>query len=126
MTATSLEVIAPSAEEIAALFLGIEQAYRLMSLSLGYPPHFVKVVSLRNPELKLSLEGGKDAIDALRELIFALPRFVASLFKPGQAKELARLEAEATKRVLEAKAATGAADAAEAEARRLRAELQAA
>jgi hypothetical protein len=84
----------------------------------------VKVVSVNNPELKLSLEGGKEAIEALRELIFALPRFIASLFKPRAASELADLEADAEKRRLEAKAAAATADKEESEVRRLKAELE--
>lgn len=114
----------PSAQEMAALFLGLEEAYQLLAEAFGYPPHFLSVVAVNNPELKISLEGSREAIDALRELILALPRLVAGLFRPRLAWQLAGIEAEAQKSKLERKVAAARAEAAEAEVKRLSAELE--
>lgn len=121
---SSLAAIRPPAHELASILLGLEEAYRVIAITLGYPPHFLKVVSLNNPELKLSLEGGKEAINALRELILVLPRFIASLFRPRAAWELAETEADKEKKKLEAEAANALADRTEAELRRTRAEIE--
>src|SRR5262245_27160296 len=68
-----IKVAAPAASEIAGLLMGLEETYERLAAGLGYPPHFLKVRSITNPELKLGLEGGKDAIEAVRDLLFELP-----------------------------------------------------
>ena len=119
-----VDLVAPPAQKIAGVLLGLEETYRVLATTLGYPPHFLKVKSLRNLDLKLSLEGGKEAIDALRELILAVPRLIASLFRPQVVLKLADQENEAKMKELEAQAASADANRVEAEARRLRAELE--
>lgn len=115
---------APAAPQVAAILLGLEQTYSSLADAMGYPPHFLRITTLRNPELKLGLEGGKEAIEALRDLIRAIPSFVASLFRPRAALRLAQEENEAQVKRAEAQAAEAGADRAEADVRRLRAEAE--
>jgi hypothetical protein len=120
--------------------LGLEHTYEALARALGYPPHFLKVKWMHNPELKLGLEGGKDILELLRELLYAVPSLVANLFRPRAAWRRAKLEDQVRIMELEARAAkaaeektkaeVGAAEAlaqkmrADAEVERLKAEMQ--
>jgi hypothetical protein len=120
----TIDMSQPSAQEVAAILLGLEQAYQALASALGYPPHFSKIVGVRNPTLKFDLKGGKEVIEAVEQLLFALPRFVASLFRPRSVIGLADLETNAQRERFKTEAAVAMADAAEADRRRALAELE--
>jgi len=126
-----LSLAAPAAIEVAGLLMGLEEAYEAFAAALGYPPHFLKMTSIQNPELKLGLEGGKDIIEAIRALLEAVPSLVANLFRPKAAWNRAQLEAQVRTKELEAKSASAEAqkmnaeaDTAEATARKIRADRE--
>jgi hypothetical protein len=127
----SLDQVRPAAVEIAGLLMGLEETYEVLAGALGYPPHFLKVTSIHNPELKLGLEGGKEVIDALRELLYAVPELIANLFRPKAAWKRSQLEGSVRSTELEARGAAAEAgkrvaeaDAAEAVARKIRADAE--
>lgn len=109
-------VVQPAAIEVAGLLMGLEEAYEALASALGYPPHFLRVTTIRNPELKLGLEGGKEAIEAIRELLYAVPSLVANLFRPKAAWRRAQLEEQVRTKELAARGASADAQKAEAEA----------
>ena len=119
-----LNIVAASAQELGGLLLGLEQTYQVLSRALGYPPHFAKITSITNPELKLDLEGGRDVIDAIKGLVLVLPRFIASLFRPRAALALASLEADAQAAELVSRRKVSEAEGTEAELRLAKAELE--
>src|SRR5262245_39870744 len=116
----NVERATPSAQELAGLFLGLEESYEVLGSVFGYPPHFLKITSVSNPELTINVEGGKDVIEAIRALIFAVPSLIANLFRPRAAIKLA--EAENARKVAEENAAAAMANARAAEAKALIAE----
>jgi hypothetical protein len=116
--------VQPPAEELAGILLGLEQTYQALASALGYPPHFSKIVAVRNPTLTFDLKGGKEIIEAVEQLIFALPGFVASLFRPRAVIGLADLQTTTQAERLKADAAAAKADAADADRRRAEAELE--
>jgi hypothetical protein len=121
----------PAAIEIAGLMMGLEDTYEALAGAFGYPPHFLKVTSIHNPELTLSVEGGKDVIEAVRELLYAVPTLIANLFRPKAAWSRARIEDRVRTQELEARSAAAEADRLTAEAvaveelgRKARAEME--
>jgi hypothetical protein len=130
---TQLGAAQPSAVELGALLIGLETAYDALAEAFQYPPHFLRVTTVSNPEFKIGLEGGKEVIDALKQLLYAVPSLIANLFRPKSAWNEAILQEQARAKELEASAAVAdskrleaQAAAAEALARKARADVEAA
>jgi hypothetical protein len=79
---------APYAAELGALLMSLQWGYEEICDALAIAPHDLAVLEIQHPNISISLQGLGEPINALRDLLMAVPELVANVWTiPDRVRE---------------------------------------